>query len=131
MAALQYAGATRQEWRHRCSVSFRTSWDAAAAAETTAHVDLAACWAASSAGDPVETGTTIAVIPGMMTVGARLTTMMTTGAGMVSGGGGGVTMTTMTRSSSPPLCKDCQQRPVMPWHGRCQDCLVRLARPKP
>ncbi len=29
------------------------------------------------------------------------------------------------------LCKDCHQRPVVPSHERCQDCLVGIARPKP
>ena len=66
----------------------------------------------------------------MTTVGGT-TTMTTPGAGMVAGGDGGV-MTTMTmiRSSSSPLCKDCGRQPVVPDHERCQDCLVRVARPK-
>ncbi len=29
------------------------------------------------------------------------------------------------------LCKDCGRQPVVPYHERCQDCLVRIARPKP
>ena len=29
------------------------------------------------------------------------------------------------------LCKDCGRQPVVPSHERCQDYLVRIARPKP
>ncbi len=50
--------------------------------------------------------------------------------GMTVAAGVGVMMT-MTSSSSAPLWKDCDQRPVVPHHEQCQDCLVRIARPKP
>ena len=29
------------------------------------------------------------------------------------------------------LYKDCGRQSVVPYHERCQDCLVRIARPKP
>jgi hypothetical protein len=28
------------------------------------------------------------------------------------------------------LCKDCQKQPIVPYHDRCQQCLIRLARKK-
>ena len=132
---LGYAGATRQEWRHRCSVSFKNSWGATAAVERmTARAGRAVCWAASSAvvvaGAAPTTAMTTAVGMTTMTTDAGMRTI-TTGAGMaVDAGGGAMTTMTMIRSSSP-LRKDCQKMPVVPYHDRCQGCLVRLATKRP
>ena len=92
----------------------------------TDRADQAACWGASSAAVVAGAATMTA-----MTTAVGTTTMTTTGVGMAAGADGGA-MTTMTMtSSSSPLCKDCHQRPVVPYHERCQDCLVRIAWPKP
>ena len=84
----------------------------------TARADRAACWAASSAPAVAVTATT--------TAGGRTTMTTIDGVGMVAAVGAGMMMTTTISSSPPTLCKDCQQRPVVPYHERCQDGLVRI-----
>ena len=101
----------------------------------TARAGRAVYWAASSAvavtGAAPTTAMTTAVGMTTMMTDAGMTTR-TTGAGMaVAVGGGAMTTMTMIRPSSPPLCKDCQKMPVVPYHDRCQGCLVRLATKRP